>query len=90
MKVRLGDAVTYVDEHGREFAALVTAIWGQIAPSDVDSTRLVTASTEPCAVNLVFISASEARRDGHGRQIERGRAVVHESRQVVGAGHYWK
>lgn len=72
--MKIGDAVTYVDEIGEEQHALLTAVHG--------------ADDTP-SVNLVFVSADEAKRDPYGRQTERRSSVVHESNQSAD-GNFWR
>jgi hypothetical protein len=71
--VQAGDSVVYVDPTGREFPALVTAVW----PKEY-------AGTDKPGVNLVFVSASEADEDSYGRQIKRETSLVHQSVNPTG------
>lgn len=72
----VGQSVTYVDPHGEERAALVTAVFPGMAAS-------------VAGVNVVFVSGDETRKDGCGRQTERATSVCHESVQPA-HGNYWK
>lgn len=72
--MKIGDAVTYVDEYSRERPALVTTV-GNDRPDTW--------------VNLLFVSDDPARQDDYGRQIERRSSVSHQSSQQA-PGNYWK
>lgn len=72
----VGQPVTYVDPHGEERAALVTAVFPGMANSIA-------------GVNVVYVSGDETRRDGCGRQTERQTSVCHQSVQPA-HGNYWK
>lgn len=73
--VHVGDHVIYVDHYGKARDALITAVWGQ---------------ADQCpAINVVFVTNDEARKDQYGNQIERDSSVVHESNQAA-HGNYWK
>lgn len=69
-----GDAVIYVDPLGNDRPAVLTAVWG---------------SGPTPAVNLVFVSDDQAKKDTYGRQIERATSVVHQSGQAA-PGNYWR
>ncbi len=71
---KVGDTVTYFDEHGKPHNALVTANWG-------------TGSTP--SINLVWIDSDETKTDSYGRQIARNTSVVHKSNQSA-HGCYWQ
>jgi hypothetical protein len=73
-RLTVGGGVIFVDAHGRQHEALVTAIWGRL--EDV-----------PC-INVVFVSSDEARQDNFGRQIERETSLVHRSRQAAHGMYY--
>jgi hypothetical protein len=72
----IGQSVSYVDSHGVERSALVTAVFpgmqGQMA-----------------GINVVYVSGDESRKDGCGRQIERATSVCHQSAQPA-HGNYWR
>ena len=70
----VGGSVVFVDSVGKQFPALVTAIWGK--PEDV-----------PC-INVVFISGDDTRQDSYGRQVERSTSVVHRSKQPAHGFYY--
>jgi hypothetical protein len=76
--LRIGGPVTFVDAKGHEHDALVTAIHG-----DPDQTP---------AINVVWVSDDESRRDQYGRQVERFSSVVHERNQSADGphGNYWR
>ena len=74
LRLKIGDAVTYVDEIGEERDALLTAVHG--------------TSDDP-SVNLVFVSADESQHDPYGRQISRRSSVVYQLNQGA-HGNYWR
>jgi hypothetical protein len=55
-----GCTVVYVDEHGHEHEALVTAVHG-------------TFGVNP--INVVYVSADRSKHDQYGRQVERASSV---------------
>lgn len=71
---QIGEIVEYVDHHGKPHKAIVTANWS--------------GGQENGAINLVFVSADDAKTDQYGRQIERDTSVVHKSRQTA-PGNFW-
>jgi len=73
-EVREGISVRYYDEHGKEHEALVTAVWGQ-----PDQTP---------AINVVYVTSDETKRDPYGKQIERETSVVFSDNQSA-HGRYW-
>lgn len=80
---QVGSAVTYVDEFGKEHAALITQRWdGQ--PVDTDEPIKETA-----AVNLLYVSGDAAETDQYGRQIKRASSVQGES-AVTAPGRFWR
>ena len=50
---------------------------------------LITAAWTPVCVNVVLVSADEAKRDDYGRQIERRTSVMHGRNWPV-HGMYWR
>lgn len=76
--ISIGDPVTFVDEHGMERPALVTAIWGNEVFDD-----------DPPSLNLVIVEKDQGATDQYGRQIRRETSVVHQKRQAAG-GFYWR
>lgn len=72
------DAVIFTDPKGKDHAALVTATWGQ-----PDKGKAV-------AVNLVYVSDEENRRDECGRQLMRSSSVCHVSTMGIAHGYYWR
>jgi hypothetical protein len=76
MKLTIGASVTFVDEHGRDRAALVTHVWPGMS-----------GQADGC--NLVVVSDDGARDDSYGRQIERKTSVPHQSGNAA-PGYFWK
>lgn len=75
MKLTIGQAVTFVDEHRNELDALVTHVWpGMSGVAD--------------GCNLVIVSTDDARTDSCGRQIERRTSVPHKS-STPAPGFFW-
>ena len=73
-KPEVGQVVTYVDQMGKKFPALVTAVWsGEYG------------TYNPPGINLVYVSGLETERDTYGRQIKREASVVHKTNQPAGA-----
>jgi hypothetical protein len=79
--VRIGDAVSYFDPHGKERAALVTAVHGK---EEYDE---ATGAGAP-SVNIVFVHDDDGRHDTYGRQVDRQTSVVYRSSQPA-HGNYW-
>lgn len=75
MEVKIGDAITYVDEHRNPHNAIVITVHGD--PNDNPT------------INLVFVSNDPDARDSYGRQIERKTSIVHESRTTA-TGMFWR
>ncbi len=75
----VGEAVIFVDEHGKSHEALVTAIHdnGQRPNNPFPS------------VNLLHVVDGDEHRDQYGRQIVRRSSVVHETNQSA-HGMCWK
>ena len=65
----VGEVVIYVDRVGREYKALVTAVWGEWK------------ADPPPSLNVVFVSNDPEKDDPYGRQIERETSIVHVSQQ---------
>lgn len=80
--LRVGDAVRYFDPHGMQHDALLTAIW-------TSTGEILTEENAKCAVNLVWISEDDTKKDPYGRQIERQTSVVGKS-QYTTFGNYWE
>lgn len=76
----VGQVVVWVDEHGDQRPALLTAIHG-------DEHQHEGATHYPCC-NLVFTSGDDAKTDPYGRQIERQTSVPHKQEQSA-HGWYW-
>lgn len=72
-RVEVGDVVRYVDHHGVEHLALVTATWNGQGDG---------------AINLVYVEIDEAKHDTWGRQIGRDSSVPHRVNQAA-PGNYW-
>lgn len=79
--VKVGFPVTFVDPHGTEHDALVTAVWSPWGDSQHGGPMP--------SINLVFVSCDENRTDSCGRQIERATSVPHHVNQAAN-GNYWK
>lgn len=76
MKLTIGQAVTFVDEHQVERAALVQHVFPGMSGKE-----------DGC--NLVIVSPDPAREDSYGRQIEHRTSVPHQSGNPA-PGNYWK
>lgn len=95
--LEVGDAVVFVDENGRHHNALVTAVHGEIARTQIreDGTRhwdIVDGAGPvqlcvPC-VNLVFTTADESKQDPYGRQIERESSVVYRTESSAHGNYF--
>jgi len=74
---KVGDHVIFVDSKAARHNALLTAVhgWGPV-------------SNPHPAVNLVYVTANDEKRDPYGHQLERSSSVVHRSHQSA-AGMYW-
>lgn len=73
-KMEIGDTVIFTDPTGKDFNALLTAVWGE---------------GESPSVNLVYVSNDAGEHDQYGRQIKRNTSVVHESNQAA-HGMKWR
>lgn len=91
VKVEIGQAVIFSDEHGVEHDALVTQNWGN---PGFDADRPFQHDSDPAktnwppAINIVYIAKDE-RKDQYGKQ------TVHESSVAFKAtttapGRYWR
>ena len=78
MGTMIGEHVVYADEYGQLHEALVTQDFGGDQIED-----------ERKALNLVFVSSADDRRDQYGTQIERPCSVVHQS-QTPAHGRFWR
>lgn len=72
---KFGDVIIYVDEVSVEHDALVTVYWGGEQPNG--------------ALNCVYVSTDENKRDSYGVQIERASSVSRQSEHTA-HGRYWK
>jgi hypothetical protein len=90
--VATGQHVIFVDEYGTPRAALVTETWGNKPKVGDKVQEFSEYDTElypnPPAINLLFISGDERRRDDCGRQPERRTSVAHRS-MMSAPGNYW-
>lgn len=73
-KPAAGDVITYVDEVGVAHDALVTVYWGGEQPNG--------------ALNCVYVSSDDTKRDPYGRQLERASSVSRQSEHTA-HGRYW-
>lgn len=90
--VGVGDSVIFVDAHGVERPALLTAVHGvtpEIAKNYPEYYKDFDFEAQKPSVNLIIISDDENKRDPYGRQIERHSSVVHQVNQFA-HGNYWK
>lgn len=71
-----GDVVRFFDKQYVEHRALVTAVHGN-----------VTEEWMPC-INLVYVSKDSAKKDPHGRQLERDSSVAHARHTKLLANSY--
>lgn len=72
--LKVGCVVVWVDAHGVQHDALVTAVWGK--PDE-----------QPC-INLVYVDADAAKHDNYGRQIARQTSVVYRTKQAAHGWYY--
>lgn len=70
-----GDVVIYTDPVGVEHFALVTQYWGGNQPNG--------------ALNLVYVTGEDTKRDPNGRQIERDTSVSRQS-ETTAHGRHWR
>lgn len=75
-KPGFGDAVIYIDEVGVEHDALVTQYWGGDQPNG--------------ALNCVYVTTDDTKRDPYGRQLERASSVSRQKEGVTAHGRYWR
>lgn len=73
---RLGKAVIFTDEVGKDHFAVITADWS-------------TDHSPLGGVNLVFVSSDDGLTDPYGRQIVRKTSVTHQSNQSA-PGYFWR
>lgn len=73
-KPGFGDVVIYVDEVSVKHFALVTQYWGGEQPNG--------------ALNCVYVTSAEDKRDPYGRQVERASSVSRQSEHTA-HGRYW-
>lgn len=71
--LKIGDVVTYRDEHGVDHNALVTIVHGNTAQS---------------CINVVYLGDDETKHDSWGRQVERASSVQRKS-DVTANGRYF-
>lgn len=104
--VKVGDAITLVDEQYVEHAGLVTAVHGYGSRAERDDalrkcyreddgqleTALAVPFTVPPCINAVFVSADAAKHDPYGRQVERLSSLQHESQvqSMPRPGRFWR
>lgn len=74
----VGCGVVYVDAHGAQHNALVTAVWGSVE----------NMATQPPCINVVMVSADESKQDQYGRQIWRETSVVYRTVQPAHGFYY--
>ena len=79
----VGELVWYVDHHGNQRQAFLTAIHGDASYKE-DDDELVWAPS----VNVVLVSLDSDKTDSYGRQIERDSSVPHATAQPA-MGNYW-
>lgn len=75
-KPAAGEVITYVDEFSVEHDALVTQYWG--------------ADSEGGALNCVYVTVEDTKRDPYGQQLERASSVSRFREGVTAHGRYWK
>lgn len=81
-KIQNGDVVQYVDAHGVEHNALVTAAWGQNGVNDYYP------EVGMLAINIVYVCQNAGARDQWGQQLIHESSVVHRAQQSA-HGKYW-
>lgn len=70
-----GDVIIYVDEVGVPHDALVTVYWGGSYPNG--------------ALNCVYVTDDDTKRDPYGRQLERASSVSRQTEHMTAHGRYW-
>lgn len=75
-KPTFGEVITYVDELSVEHDALVTQYWG--------------GDSEGGALNCVYVTSDDTKRDPYGQQLERASSVSRFRDGVTAHGRYWK
>jgi len=78
-KVKNGDHVKVVDEHGVLHDALVTNCWANDAVPD--------GKPGP-SINCLFVTSDSSKRDQYGDQIERYSSTSHKL-NTTAPGRYW-
>jgi hypothetical protein len=73
-KPSVGDVIVYVDEVSVAHDALVTAYWGGDHPNG--------------ALNCVYVSDDDSKKDPYGRQLERASSVSRQGPHTA-HGRYW-
>lgn len=86
--VQIGSLVQVVDEVGVQHAGLVTAAWGS-NPNEAQSYDDSEGKQVHLALNVVYVSADENKRDCYGRQIEHSSSMMHRSAAGGCPGRYW-
>ena len=80
--VSIGSAVQIKDEHGVQRNALVTNAWP--ATIEYDDSQPV-----HLCLNVVYVSADEAKQDCYGRQTEHQTSCMHRSTAGECPGRFW-
>lgn len=75
-KPAFGEVITYIDELSVEHDALVTQYWG--------------GSSEGGALNCVYVTVDDTKRDPYGQQLERASSVSRFREGVTAHGRFWK
>ncbi len=86
--VQIGSAVKVVDEVGVTHDGLVTAAWGQ-NPNEAQEYDDSEDKVVHLAINVVFVSADENKRDCYGRQTEHLSSCAHRSSVGACPGRFW-
>lgn len=73
-KPSAGDVIVYVDEYSVPHDALVTVYWGGDQPGG--------------ALNCVYVTNDETKRDPYGQQLERASSVSRQGPHTA-HGRYW-
>jgi len=79
--LKVGDWVNYVDEHAAPHDALITAIHN--GKGEIESKE-----DELCAINVVYVTKDQLKRDPYGQQVERASSVQGQSAHTA-HGRYW-
>lgn len=94
-KLKIGQGVQFVDQHGVERDAIITAVWDGRSEYWTDGEPRMGGEgghplTDPmhATINLVIVSGNENEHDNYGRQTKHETSVPHQ-RNTTSPGYYW-